>query len=108
MQENEIWKPIKGYEGLYEAGTNGLIRNAQNKEIKAMRLNKYGYYVVELYKGNVRKHKKVHRLIAETFIPKKEWNECINHKDENKLNNRLDNLEFCTMVENIKYGTREI
>jgi hypothetical protein len=104
----EIWKPIKGYEGLYEAGTNGFIRNAITKEIKSMRLNKFGYYVVELYKNNVRKHKRVHRIIAETFIPKEQWNECINHKDENKENNRLDNLEFCTMIENIKYGTRGI
>lgn len=45
-----MWKPIKGYEGLYEAGTNGFIRNAITKEIKSMRLNKFGYYVVELYK----------------------------------------------------------
>ncbi len=105
--ENEIWKPIKGYEGLYEAGTNGLIRNAQTKEIKAMRLNKDGYYLVELYKGNVRKHKKVHRLIAETFIPKEEWNECINHKDEVKTNNSLDNLEFCTFSYNSTYGTAQ-
>lgn len=104
--ENEIWKPIEGYEGLYEAGTNGLIRNYNTKEIKSTRPNKRGYLVVELYKCNVRKHKLVHQLIAKTFIPKEQWNESINHKDENKQNNRIENLEFCTMVENIKYGTR--
>lgn len=104
--ENEIWKPIKGYEGLYEAGTSGLIRNAKTKEIKSTRPNERGYLVVELYKGNVRNHKLVHQLIAKTFIPEEQWNESINHKDEDKQNNRIDNLEFCTMIENIKYGTR--
>lgn len=106
MQENEIWKPIKGYEGLYEVSSFGNVRNAKTKNIKSTSKDKRGYLMIELYKDNIRKHKYVHRLVAKTFIPKEQWNESINHKDENKQNNRIDNLEFCTMVENIKYGTR--
>lgn len=59
-----------------------------------------------LTKDNTRKHKKIHRLVAEAFIPNPENKPLINHKDENKANNCVENLEYCTHKYNVNYGTR--
>lgn len=102
----ENWIPIEGYEGLYEVSDMGNVRNAKNKNIKVTRKDKRGYLMVELYKNNIRKHLYVHRLVKRNFTPKDEWGESINHLNEDKNDNRLCNLEYCPMLENIAYGTR--
>lgn len=108
----EIWKDIKGYEGLYQISNLGRIMSlARNGNInKNHILNKYyhhsGYQVVNLCKNNYRKNYRVHRLVAEAFIPNPNNLPQINHKDENKTNNCMDNLEWCDSKYNINYGNR--
>ena len=104
----EIWKPIPGYENDYEVSNLGNVKTLKyNKQhlLKPSTL-KRGYQVVALYKNSKRKWFLIHRIVWIAFngpIPK-EYE--INHKDENKLNNSLHNLELITPSENVNYGTR--
>lgn len=104
----EIWKDIPGYEGLYKINNNGTIISygRKNQIIKKTCVSKNGYCRVVLSKNNKIKNYLIHRLVAETFIPNPNNYECVNHKDENKLNNNVENLEWCTFTYNINYGTR--
>ena len=116
----EIWKDIPEYEGLYQASNLGNIKvlnrvvNSGIKNNKTVirkgkllkqRINQ-GYYEVALSKDNKKRFFKVHRLIAMTFIPNSNNFPSINHKDENKLNNCVNNLEWCSVKYNCNYGTR--
>lgn len=101
----EIWKPIKKYEGLYSASNNGRIKslNYKNKNIeKPLNPTKQscGYLKVELYKHGKSKVYYVHRLVAETFIQNPNNLPQVNHKDGNKQNNNIDNLEWVTPSQN--------
>ena len=109
----EIWKDIPEYEGLYQASNLGRIKSIERftsdghhimSKILKPSLAK-GYLKVSLCKDNVAKTIYVHRLVAKTFLTNKDNLPCINHKDENKLNNRVDNLEWCTHFYNTHYGT---
>ena len=113
----EIWKPIKNYEGLYEVSSLGNIRSLdrfingkggsvrlKKGELKAISINTHGYAIVSLYKNNARKTVQVHRVVAEAFIPNLNNYLEVNHKDENKLNNTVNNLEWCTRSYNCKYS----
>ena len=103
----EIWKDIPGYEGLYQASTSGEIKSLfrYNKILKQT-VGKNGYKAVELFKNKKGKRFSVHRLIALTFIPNPYNKPQINHIDENKVNNNIENLEWVTAEENLKHGTR--
>lgn len=92
-------KEVIGYEGFYTITSDGHVFNKSGKE-KIPFLNRYGYKMVSLYKNTERKNKYVHRLVAEAFIKNIENKPMINHKDGNKLNNRMENLEWCTNQEN--------
>ena len=96
---NEVWKPVAGYEGIYEVSDYGNIRKTNGKEMRG-NVNSYGYRVVRLSKNGVGIDKKVHRLVAIAFLPAIPGKECVNHKDGNKLNNRVENLEWVTRGEN--------
>lgn len=98
-------KPVKGYEGNYEVSDDGRVFNTNGKELKHY-LIKRGYHVVFLFKNNKQKTKLVHRLVAEAFIPNPDNLPQVNHKDENKDNNSLSNLEWCTNYYNSHYGTK--
>lgn len=113
----EEWKDIKGYEGFYEVSNTGKIRsldhyirqkNNSKKLHKGKILNtwsdKIGYIVVGLNKYNKYKIKKVHRLVAEAFIPNPENKSDVNHKDGNKANNCVNNLEWNTRAENMQHA----
>ena len=109
--ENLIWKPVVGYEGLYEVSNTGLIKslNCYNyKEPHLLKLGKRpdGYLSVGLSKNNVTKTKTVHRLVAEAFIPNPNNLEMVNHKDEDKTNNHADNLEWCSRSYNQLYSLK--
>lgn len=102
----EIWKNITDYEELYQISNLGNIKNTKRNKIKKKTINKDGYYVAKLSKNNIKKVFLVHRLVAKEFVKNKNNYNIVNHKDENKLNNRADNLEWCTVKYNNNYGTR--
>ena len=122
MAENneEIWKPIKDYEGWYEASTLGRIRSVkrtftdkkgrvrtfEEHILSPAKTSQKGYLGVMLCKKGEYKTKKVHRLVAETFIENPHNLPEVNHKDENTQNNAVDNLEWATTKYNSQYGTR--
>ena len=110
MPVEEVWKDIEGYEGRYEVSSLGRIRSyAQdrvNGKIKTGNLTKKGYLTILLYDGRGGKRwRPVHRLVAEAFIENPLGLPQVNHKDEDKTNNRVDNLEWCTNEYNARYGT---
>lgn len=129
----EIWKDIPDYEGLYQISNLGRVKSLERKlknfyncyyhkeQILKLCVNKKtGYVYVCLNKNNKGKVMVVHKLIAETFLNKQEFKSMpdedrtlinlddleVNHKDENKQNNNVNNLEWCTHLYNVNYGTR--
>lgn len=99
--DEEIWKGVKGFEDLYEVSTLGNIRRADNKfPIKPVKVAREKYPVVGLWKNGVAKTKRVHRIVAEAFLPKPEGKNQIDHIDTDVFNNRVDNLRWCTPLEN--------
>ena len=103
----EKWKDIAGYEGRYQASDLGNIKSLISNKILKPRIDKDGYFKVILSAGHGnRKEFRVHRLIAGTFIPNPENLPQVNHIDEDKTNNAVDNLEWCTSLQNNNHGTR--
>lgn len=100
------WKPIPGYEGFYEVSDSGQVRSIYRyKKVLKPMISNTGYERVDLFKNKVRKQFSVHRLVAMAFIENKDRKPFVNHKDENKLNNNANNLEWVSHVENCHYGT---
>lgn len=105
----EEWKVIPAFGGKYEASCFGDIRNAETKHIRKLREDKYGYYRLNISRGDGTGKSDtvpVHQLVALAFIPNPENKPQINHKDGNKKNNCVDNLEWCTASENTKHAHR--
>ena len=100
----EEWRDIKGYEGLYQISNLGRVHSYYKRDILEPKEDK-GYLRVGLYKNGKRKPYSIHRLVAEAFIPNPNNYPQVNHKDEDKSNNRVSNLEWCTAKYNINYGT---
>lgn len=104
----EAWLNIPGYEGLYEASTHGRIRstkrNTTNGKILTLVERPDKYLVTNLSKEGKEKTARVARLICETFIPNPNAYPCVNHKDENRKNNNVGNLEWCSYEYNNNYG----
>ena len=100
----EIWKPVKGYEGLYEVSNMGSVRNSKTGKLKIPQLMKRGYVQVLLWTNHQAKGFTIHRLVAEAFLPNPNNFSDVNHKDGNKQNNSVDNLEWCTRSYNLKHA----
>ena len=115
MEKEEIWRDIDGYEMIYQVSNMGRVKRVKgydslghlrNEKILSPVINKDGYLKVGLCKeGNVKMFL-VHRLVAQVFIPNPEGLPQINHRDEDKTNNRVDNLEWCEHRYNCNFGTR--
>lgn len=118
MTENEVWKDIQGYEGLYQISNFGNVKslerykknNGGSKTLIAETIlkqskNNRGYCRIYLCKDSNKKAFSVHRLVADAFVPNPNNLTEVNHKDENKENNCFDNLEWCDCNYNINYGT---
>ena len=106
----EIWKDKKDYEGLYQVSNFGRIKSLNyNHTGKEKILKQYydsnGYKIICLCKNNIKTTYLVHRLVAEAFIPNPNNLPQINHKDEDKTNNHVNNLEWCDAKYNHNYGT---
>ena len=117
----EIWKSVVGYEGLYEVSNKGNVRGVKRNKLSCLKhqngsviikpkpkkptiTNKY--YSVVLSKNGKTKNIRVHRLVAQAFLENPNNLPQINHKDENKLNNCVENLEWCSCKYNQNYGSR--
>lgn len=113
----EIWRDIEGYENLYQVSNLGRVKSLSRIKFNGVGCyitkeiilkpckDKDGYLYVQLSKEKVSKPHKIHRLVAKAFIPNPNNLPQVNHKDEVKYNNRIENLEWCDAKYNINYGT---
>ncbi len=103
----EMFKDIKGYEGLYQIGSNGTVKSFHRNKEKLLKLNpvKDGYLCVFLFKNGKGKQHQVHRLVAQAFLDNPDNLPQVNHKNEIKTDNRVENLEWCDTKYNVNYGT---
>lgn len=117
----EVWKDIKGYEGLYQVSNLGRIKGLKRKvkspqgssgfrtikeKILIPHISNRGYAVVNLSKDNIKVLRSIHGLVCDAFLENPNNYHCINHKDENKLNNCVNNLEWCTTRYNNLYNNK--
>ena len=120
---NEIWKDIEGYEGLYQVSNLGRVRSLDRVIYKTMSktgrvcpfnikgrvlkpgTDTKGYLFVNLKNAPIVEEARVHRLVAQAFVDGWFEGAVVNHKDENRQNNRADNLEWVTFSDNLNYGT---
>lgn len=109
MESNEIWKAVKNYEGYYAVSNTGKIysfkKQGSRGQLLKQRTDKKGYLYVSLCKNGKYTLIAVHRVVAQAFIENSSNLPCVNHKDENKTNNNVENLEWCTYQYNNNYGT---
>ena len=116
--DEEIWKDIEGFEGLYQISDKGRVKSLEktytdrngatrHKDEKILNPypNKRGYMRLQLFGEKRVEWKLVHRLVAEAFLPNPDNLPIINHKDETPFHNNVENLEYCTQKYNVNYGT---
>ena len=112
----EEWRSIPGYEGLYEVSSYGRVKSLEISYVRkdgrmyhkpeiilSPKNNGKGYFTICLYKNKTHKYYLIHRLVAQIFIPNPDNLPEVNHRDEDKTNNRVDNLEFCDHKYNVNY-----
>lgn len=114
----ELWKPVYGYEELYEVSDQGRVRSlprvslyrrgygVRQGRILRPQTRSHGYLSVWLWKGKTKKQVSIHRLVAEAFCEKKDGSNEVNHLNENKQDNRAENLVWCNRSENCSYGEK--
>lgn len=114
---NEVWRDVKGFKGLYKISNLGRILSCKRvinknngrkmtvkEKIRKPIISNCGYEIIYLHKNGSYKIKSIHRLVAEHFLNRNNKRTQVNHKDGNKLNNRVSNLEWCTAKENINHS----
>ena len=115
LNGNEEWKDILGFEGIYQASNLGRVKSLERLNARGYRvkekilkpqINRRGYYQVGLYKQSIGKNYKVHRLVYEAFNGQIPEGLQVNHINEVKTDNRLENLNLMTHKENVNWGTR--
>lgn len=99
----EEYRDIEGFPN-YKVSNLGNVKNSKRNKIKEPGYDSHGYLKVDLYKNSKKSTKKIHRLVADAFLPKDPQRSDINHKDGNKKNNVVTNLERCTKSENMKHA----
>ena len=116
MENIEIWKDILGYEGIYQISNFGIAKSLQRNSLgkfgnvillkeKILKYNKTkGYLFVTFLKSHKIKNQSIHRLVAMAFIPNPDKKPCVNHINGIKIDNRIENLEWCTHSENTKHA----
>ena len=111
----EEWRDIKGYEGYYQISNFGRVKSlprdvgrnrCKNEIIMKTSLDKDGYENLVLRKNGKQRHFRVNRLVAEAFLENPNNYPQVNHKDEDKTNNNVNNLEWCSAKYNVNYGSR--
>ena len=108
----EEWKDIIGYEGIYQISNKGRVKSLNRIDSRGHKVNekilrpgkRNNYLHVRLCKDGKFKDYKIHRLVAQAFLPNPDNLPVVNHKDENKLNNNVENLEWCTQKYNVNYS----
>lgn len=105
IKMNEIWKDIEGYEGLYQVSNLGNIKSLRSNKLMSVNDSGIGYMKTHLSKNGKQTYPYVHRLVAIAFLPNPNNLPEVNHKDENKSNNNVTNLEWCDKYYNANYGT---
>lgn len=112
----EIWKDIPGYEGYYQVSNCGRVKSLDRVKCDGIRMkgrikkthyDDCGYELIQLRKDGSYKHLSIHRLVASAFIPNPDNLPQVNHKDEVRNHNTVDNLEWCTVEYNQNYGHRK-
>ena len=114
MSKDEIWRDVVGFEGFYKVSNKGNVYSVERRSLQGIKIgermlkplrDKYGYLTVGLYKNGKMQRKFIHRLVTEAFIPNPNGFPEVNHKDEVKDNNNVNNLEWCDTRYNLNYGT---
>lgn len=114
----EVWRDIKGYEGIYQVSNLGRVKSLDRKirhskskflnvkgKVLKPKIGTSGYLEVDLRQNGKHQHCRIHRLVAQAFIPNPNNFPIVNHKDENKLNANVNNLEWCNSKYNSNWGT---
>lgn len=101
---SEDWKDVIGYEGLYQVSNFGRVRGKSSKILAPQPRN--GYLRIQLKKGGHIKTMAIHRMVAVAFLTNENGHNEVNHKDEDKTNNRVENLEWCDRSYNCNHGSR--
>src|SRR3990167_1055206 len=104
MIDEEIWKPVSGYEDLYSVSNLGRVRTNSTLHIKCQRFNSCGYLQVALNRNDRTKHHLTHKLVAIAFIGDRQVGMEINHRDGIKTNNFLNNLDYVTHSQNMRHA----
>lgn len=115
----EIWKPISEYDFLYEISNMGRVRSLKKWDVNSKSFipcmnilkptdNGNGYLIIGLRKGGKRKNYYIHRLVAQEFLSNDRNLKCVNHIDYDKRNNTVENLEWCTQLDNVRHSSEHM